>query len=211
MIRLKKYALLALLFAMVFVSACGVQSKSVAQVQETVHTHASPARLTATEEAIVYVYRPASMSNVLVSPALKVNGKPVFEIKNDSYSYLRLAQGSHLFELDLTERYSGIKQLELDVASAHTYYLRISSQLSFQKNKPYIRRFDISLVSAETAQQEIDLKEIEHGEIEQGETNQTLPLEKKRSNAETATVKSDADLPADDEFSISKSRNPFSR
>ena len=212
MIRFKKYVPLALLLTMAFLAACGVQPKIPGHEQEQKQAQArefsySLAQLPAlTEAAIVYVYRPASLSNVLLSPPLKVDGEPVFDVKNDSFSQLKLAQGRHLFELALAERYSGTRQLQLDLESGQIYYLRISTQLTFQKNKPYIRRFDINLVSAETAQAELGpLK------IDQKKTNQNRLLDNKQAKTEAEAGKSDADLPEEDEFSISKTRNPFSR
>ena len=58
-------------------------------------------------ESIIYIYRPASLSNAVISPMLKINAEDITEISNNSYTYVQLAAGSNTFKLELSKRYIG--------------------------------------------------------------------------------------------------------
>lgn len=146
-------------------------------------------------ESIIYIYRPASLSNAVISPMLKINGEDNIKISNNSYSYVQLAAGKHIFKLDLSKRYTGKTELELDVKPQTTYFLKLSTSLKFEKNKPYTRRFDIK-----PRHKDIALTEIKN--IPYTDKNKT-DTDKKSTPTTEKTVGS--------QFSIDKTRNPFAK
>lgn len=147
------------------------------------------------DESIVYIYRPSSLSNAVISPMLKINGEENIEISNNSYSYVQLAADKYIFKLDLSKRYIGNTEIELDIKPQRTYFLKISTSLKFEKNKPYTRRFDIK-----QHHKDIALTEIKNIPYVGENKNQTT----KKSSSITEKTK-------ESQFSIDKTRNPFSK
>lgn len=97
--------------------------------------------------AVVLIYRPDAMANIMISPEVLVDGKPVFVIHNNQYHALQLAAGAHRIRLDLTERYQGEHEITLDTRIGQSYFLRIDTAMQFQQNRPYDRSFDIQSVA----------------------------------------------------------------
>ena len=146
-------------------------------------------------ESIIYIYRPASLSNVVISPMLKINGEGIIEISNNSYSYFHLPAGSNTFKLELSQRYIGKKELQLDIKPQQTYFIKISTSLKFEKNKPYTRRFDIT-----TSQKNIALEEIKD-----------IPYAGKNKIVSATKSTFPTEKTEDSQFTIDKTRNPFSK
>ena len=180
---LVKYFWLPLLF---FTGAC---TPMVAAIRQ-------PANVD--DSAVLYLYRPASMSNVVISPLIVLDNGEGFEIKNDSYTFIKLEPGVHRVELQLTQRYQGEHLVSLHVQPGHAYYLRVATQMKFRKNDLYLRRFDLQPVSPEMAQAEIaqcSFFSLQADQQSVGPDDADTPVK----------------VPVEAEFSISKSRDPFSR
>jgi len=147
--------------------------------------------------SLVYIYRPSSMSNAIVSPDLMIDGEKTFTLSNNSYTYKYLPAGKHIFKLDLSNRYIGKTDYELDVLTENTYFIKASTSLKFEKNKPYTRRFDLTLIPSSIAIKEIS--KIPRTKENQNTKNKKRVIEKPPEGVE------------DDQFSINKTRNPFSK
>lgn len=183
----KRFRLLSLFMALSIVSGCA--PRQAVTLQEPVLQEGM---------ALLYLYRPASMSNVVISPHLKVDDMDDFAMENDSYTYVQLQPGPHRVRLLLSPRYQGDHEYSFSAQAGRRYYLRLDTALKFRKNELYERRFDLRPVSA-AAQEEI--LRCSFFPI-QGD----MPLADQRSDDSTAPQ-----APVESEFSISKSRDPFSR
>jgi len=147
--------------------------------------------------SLVYIYRPQSFSNAIVSPDLIIDGKKATTLSNNSYTYRDLAAGNHTFKLNLSNRYSGNTDYKLETLPSKTYFLKVNTSLKFEKNKPYTRRFDIIQLPPDIALEEIS-------EIPFAEDKINSQKEKDTNNITPEGV-------SDDQFSINKTRNPFSK
>lgn len=153
------------------------------------------------EQAVIYIYRPHSSSNIIVTADVKVDAGELLEIDNNKYTYMFVDAGEHEVILDMPARYTGNHRVQLKVKPAEVVYLKITTALKFEMNKPYSRRFDLMKISKDVAISEIgstrylgvektvDLKEDEG--IDKPEENN--PEEKEAT------------------FTIMKTRNPFSK
>lgn len=144
---------------------------------------------------VVYIYRPAVMSNAIYSPELFVNGEYRLSIKNGKSSRITLTPGEYTFELEPDKNYSGSTQLALTLTAAQTYYLRLDTSLkiiSATTYSPYQRVYNLLTIDETTA---ID-------QIEQC-------CLAKHSPAPLASPPEE-EKPALDGFSVDKTQNPFS-
>ena len=148
--------------------------------------------------SIVYVYRSSVIANAITSPALLLNGELVSEIKRDSYLYRYVVPGRYILSLDLGERYEGNKRIDLDVKSNQVYFIRVTSELRFEMNKPYTRSFNLELVDSSIALDE--LAGISNG-------RESLSSFRKNKDQEEASGEKIEDA----QFSIESTRNPFSK
>lgn len=171
-----------IIFSIVALSAC-----TTTQGHFDLATHAS------TSNAVVYIYRPNSLSNVMVAPDVLIDDARVFAINNNYYNVLYLPAGKHQIKLDLTERYQGVNEIILDTVAGQNYFLRISTAVKFQMNKPYDRWFNLEKVTAQIAQNEIAL---------------CKPY--KPDNKAPATEAAAQEI-EESEYSSQKFRNPFSK
>jgi len=152
--------------------------------------------------SVVYVYRPDSMSNIMVNPEVLIDGKKQQVIKNNSHFYVMIAEGKYEVKLQLAERYEGVQKLDLNFFPGQVIYIRVNTSLKFEKNKPYSRSFDIEVVDREIAINEIN-KTGYIGQVDDKEVAQ---------KSEEKTISSEAEQEVSkDQFSISKTRNPFSK
>ena len=148
--------------------------------------------------SIVYVYRPSAMANAMISPALLFNGELVTTLEDNSYLYRHVTPGLHVLNLDLGERYTGIKKIVLNVRPNEVYFIRMTSELRFEMNKPYTRTFNLESVDSSTALNELasmsvkdkSKSSIKGGEVEVGVSSENIE---------------------DAQFSIENTRNPFSK
>ena len=159
--------------------------------------------------AIVYIYRPDSLSNIMISPAIFINGKKSSEIKNGTYISVSLPTGKHVFKLELGDRYDGQHAVNLMLKDAEVYFLRIDTKLKFKKNDLYERSFDISSVASSDALMAIR-------NCKKTDTNrQRLRPESMASEQKLKSSENEPDtIFSNDEksrFSISKTKNPFEK
>ncbi len=146
----------------------------------------------------VYLYRPNSLSNVVISPVVLVNGNKTEGIKNNTYIQYQLVPGKHSFELEVGERFDGNKQISVNLQPGQVYFLRVDTELKFKKNDLYYRRFDILKVENSIALTEIvNCRNVNKDKTETVVTEGTKQQEKTKSGEEV--------------YSISKSRNPFGK
>ncbi len=149
---------------------------------------------------VVYIYRLHSMSNIMLSPDVFIDGEKKFNIKNKSYEYISMSPGEHNFKLALTERFSGVQQIKVSVKPNEIIYLRINTALKFEMNKPYSRSFDIEKVE----------KKIAFREMQQTEFSAKQAVLEKSSGSEKQNLQLKIpDAVNNNEYSIKKSRNPF--
>ena len=106
-------------------------------------------------DAVVYIYRPDTLANILVTPPVIIDGTTVFNINNNQYRTLHLPQGQHRIKLDLADRYLGGHEITIDAANGQSYFLRIDTSLRHTQNRPYDRRFDIRQIVESEALTEI--------------------------------------------------------
>ena len=110
---------------------------------------------TSATDATVYIYRPDTLANILVTPPVIMDGTAVFSIRNNLYHTLHLPPGQHRIKLDLADRYLGDHETTIDVANGLSYFLRIDTSLRHTQNRPYDRRFDIRPIAESEALTEI--------------------------------------------------------
>ena len=174
---------------MVFVSACASNKSNFVEVKPASES-----------ETALYIYRPYSMSNIMISPEIVIDGEKISEIKNSSHHYFLLPQGKHTVELDIEERYSGVQKAEVNLQQDKTVYLRVNTSLKFEQNKPYSRSFSLQVIDKESALTEI--KETEYADKKKGNKREAS-INEKDISSENSVIK--------DQFSIHKTRNPFSK
>lgn len=149
-----------------------------------------------TDQAVVYIYRPAEMSNALYSPALNVDGDFKLYIKNGVSTRLSLTPGNHTFEFQKEKIYSDLAPLTLQLKAGTISYIRVATSLKVTNTasyEPYVRSFNLSQVDEPLA-----LKQIADCCV----TNDN----KSTNNGELRESDSDSG----DGFSVDKTQNPFS-
>jgi hypothetical protein len=181
---------LFILTLLLFLSlANGCVSRRAATLQEPVME---------ADTALLYLYRPASMSNVVVAPQVLVDDMEAFPLANDSYTHVQLQPGPHRVRLLLAQRYQGDHEFRFSAEAGQRYYIRLDTELKFRKNELYERRFDLRSVGA-TAREEILRCSF-------------FPLQGAMPHAgQQGAVSGSSQQPVEAEFSISRSRDPFSR
>jgi len=182
----QKLIFIALAFTSLFFTGCSSNKVTFVAVKPANHT-----------ESVVYIYRPSLLANLIITPELIHNGVKKMGISNNSYTFMRLPAGKHTFNLKLPERYSGTQSLTINTIPDKTYFLKVSTTLTFAKNKPYGRAFSISHIPSELA-----LNEIQQLKLTDKSQNKTAKKLKPFNAPEGVE---------DDQFSINKTRNPFSK
>jgi len=166
------------------------------------------------EGAIVYIYRPDSSSNIVISPDVLIDSEKKNKIENKTYMSVSLPPGEHAFNLDLSSRYDGKHSIDLVLNDGQVYFLRIDTKMKFKMNDLYERSFDIRNISAGVALSEIneckdmDEKIRRNAKASQRKTKLSESSENKEPEKENASILEDD---PDSQFSTSKTRNPFSR
>lgn len=183
--------LVLIMLFMLAVTACSTKKSNFVEVKPSSES-----------ETALYIYRPYSMSNIMITPEIVLDGEKITDIKNSSYRYFFLPQGKHTVELEIDERYSGVQKVDVNLQQSKTVYLRVNTSLKFEKNKPYSRSFSLEVVDKETALTEIQA---------------TQYADKKKNNKkevltnESETSSNSQDEVAKDQFTIQKTRNPFAK
>ncbi len=141
--------------------------------------------------AIIYLYRPASSANFMMSPRLVIDGDEAFAIANGDYRYVYLQGGEHVFGLMGTDRYGTGVPVRLNVEAGESYFLRVNTELKFEAQTMNTRNFWLDSVDQTQA-----LTEIVHTDYA-GTTSQ------QSSRAPTA------DPAAAPGFSVDRTQDPF--
>jgi hypothetical protein len=143
--------------------------------------------------SVIYIYRPSSFSNVVVSPGVMIDGKERFLINNDKYAYVTVAPGEHSIKLNLEEHYQGDFEHEINIKTGKKYFLRVDTSIKFVQGKPFIREFNLSEVSTE-----VGLGEIKDCKYIKSEMPSKYLFKKGASTEESR-------------FTIEKTSDPFSK
>ena len=150
-----------------------------------------PAPQDADKDSIVYIYRPSSSTNFMMSPKVVIDGNEKFNIGSGDYRYVYLQPGRHTLGLNPTDQYMTDAALELTVETGGSYYLRVKTSLKFEPDSMNTRRFWFEQVTEKQALGEI------------GDTGYAGPIQQPVADpAEEAGT--------GDGFSVDKTRDPFS-
>ena len=114
-----------------------------------------PAELADDGRALVYIYRPARFPNVMLSPAVVIDGEAVFNTQSGAYATLYIPPGTHQFVLQSEQPVAGNDELVLQLESGQVSYLRVDTALKFETGKPYTRSFGIAHIDETIARTEI--------------------------------------------------------
>ncbi len=177
---------LPLLTCIFFLVACGASHET-----KTFTPHNAT-----NDNAIVYLYRPAVMSNAIYSPDLFVNKEYKLPIKNGRQTMMILAPGQTLFEIDPDKNYSGQTELLLVLEAGNSYFIRVDTSLKIKNStsyEPYQRSFDIKSVDEKSAISQIEQCCLSN----KVNVNKDVSISEKESSS-------------DDGFSVDKTQNPFS-
>ena len=147
------------------------------------------------DQAVIYIYRPSVMSNVLYSPGINVDGEFKLYAKNGINSQIILSPGEHTFEFQDDKSYAELLPITLTLEAGSTTYLRVVTSLKIENSvgyEPYARSFALTHADEETA-----IKEITEC--------CTAKPEQPEEKSKTTTVDESGDG-----FSVDKTQNPFS-
>lgn len=140
--------------------------------------------------SVVYIYRPSSTSNFMMSPRLVIDGNEKFQVGSGDYRYVYLQAGDHTIGLDPTDQYFTDAAITLSVESGKSYYLRVKTSLEFEPEKMNTRKFWIDTVNETEAKSEI--AETDYA----GPESQTVTGETEKAGG-------------DEQFSVDKTQDPF--
>ena len=191
LIFFKKSVSITLSLLLFLIVSCSAKNTSFLEVEPDLNA-----------DSVIYIYRPDSMSNIMVNPTVLIDGEKQQEIKNNSHFYVMLSPGKHEVKLQLAERYAGVKKKSLEFLPGQVSYLRVTASLKFEQNKPYSRTFNIERVDREIAINEIN----KTGYIGQVDDKKVA----KKTEEKTISSESEQEV-SKDQFSISKTRDPFSK
>ena len=105
--------------------------------------------------SVVYIYRPSSTTNFMMSPKVVIDGNEKFQIGSGDYRYVYLQPGDHRIGLNPTDQYFTDPAKTLSVENGKSYYLRVKTSLKFEPDKMNTRRFWMDLVEETEAEKEI--------------------------------------------------------
>ena len=140
--------------------------------------------------SVVYIYRPSSTMNFMMSPSVVIDGNEKFRIGSGDYRYVYLQAGDHTIGLEPTDQYFTDPAKTLSVESGKRYYLRVSTMLKFETDKMNTRRFWMDIVEDTEA-----IKEIADTGYA-GPKSRSADLETKQEQG-------------GDHFSVDKTQDPF--
>jgi len=183
--------LFLIMLLMAFVTACTTKKSNFVEIKPTIES-----------EAALYIYRPYSMSNIMIQPEIYIDGEKTTDIKNSSFHYFFLPEGKHTVKLEIGERYSGVQQVDVSLKQPDVMYLRVNTSLKFEKNKPYSRSFSIEVVDKEKALTEIQATQYA-GKKNNSKKEESINEKESSTETENSVAK--------DQFSIEKTRNPFAK
>ena len=127
-----------------FMSGCANREYAFSEVKPSIDN-----------QAVIYIYRPHSVSNIMLSPKVLIDGNETIEIKNNQHVFFHLKPKSHVIKLDVVKRYTGNHELVVKLDALNIVYLRVSSSMKFEMGKPYSRSFNLEQVERSLAMSEI--------------------------------------------------------
>jgi len=104
------------------------------------------------ELSLVYIYRLSAWGNILISPAILIDGDEKLLLKNNGYSFFYLPPGLHTIRLKLSDRYKGLAEVQVNTEANRSYYVRVDTSASLGIG---VRTFGIGRVPDEIALEEI--------------------------------------------------------
>lgn len=105
--------------------------------------------------SIIYVYRPSSSTNFMMSPTVVIDGNEKFNIASGDYRYVYLGSGHHTIGLNSTDQYLTDAAVTINVEAGKSYYLRVNTSLKFEPEQMNTRKFWIDAVAEKDALPEI--------------------------------------------------------
>jgi len=109
----------------------------------------------AEQGSIVYIYRPSSSTNFMMSPKVVIDDNEKFKIESGDYRYVYLQTGQHTVGLNPTDQYITDAAVTINVEAGQSYYLRVKTSLKFEAEKMNTRKFWIDVVADKEALAEI--------------------------------------------------------
>lgn len=109
----------------------------------------------ADSDAVVYIYRPSSSANFMMSPKVMIDDIEKFSIGSGDYRYVYLQNGDHTVGLKPADQYVTDAALAIRVEAGNSYYLRVGTSLKFEAETMNTRKFWIDIINEETARNEI--------------------------------------------------------
>lgn len=167
------------LTAVLLVTACSNKSSTFA-----------PAPRDAGKGSAVYIYRPSSTTNFMMSPKVVIDGNEKFSIGSGDYRYVYLQGGRHTVGLTPTDQYLTEAAIDLVVEADKSCYLRVKTSLQFEPDSMNTRRFWLEQVAEKQAIAEI------------ADTGYAGPLQ-------TPVAEPAEDTGSGQGFSVDKTRDPF--
>ena len=135
---------ITLLLAVLMIAACSNKASTfVAAPQD------------ADQGSIVYIYRPSSSTNFMMSPKVVIDDSEKFKIGSGDYRYVYLPTGQHTVGLNPTDQYITDAAVTINVEAGQSYYLRVKTSLKFEADKMNTRKFWIDAVAEKEALAEI--------------------------------------------------------
>ena len=190
----------AILFASVLAVGC-VSNKSVF----------APVSPSLEKGSVVYIYRPARASNVMLSPKVSVAGIKAFSISSGEYKQLYLSPGKHVIKLASTEGNTPAVDHPLKLVKGKVHYLRVDASMKLEFGgtyKRYQRKFELLDVLAEEALTEITSCKDMDGRVKK--VKRVTAAEGASSNSASSVESADENNEDEAVFSIERTTNPFS-
>lgn len=171
-----------------FVAACNSSKNTFVPVEP---------QLSSRKSSVVYIYRPAKVANVMLTPEISIAGVKTVAMANGLYKKIDLSPGVYAVRLHAIDGSTEEVDHDLTVVKGKVHYLRVDALMSLnagqQGYQPYQRQFELKDVPAKQAIEEIaDCKDLD-------------AVAKKKS-----VIKSESENVDDGGFSVDKTQNPFS-
>ena len=109
------------------------------------------------QHALLYLYRPYDVSNLMLSPEIVVSQESV-RLANGEYRALALSPGSYTLKLGAVEGYTEASETELVAEAGRVHYLRLDASMKMQtgvRYSAYQRGFRLTPVEAAVAQRQL--------------------------------------------------------
>jgi hypothetical protein len=122
--------------------------------------------------SVVYIYRPSSSTNFMMSPAIVVDDNEKFRLASGDYRYIYLNSGNHSIGLNPTDQYLTDAAISINIEAGKSYYLRVSTSLKFEPEQMNTRKFWIDPVAESEALPEIAKTDYSGPRLEQPPASQ---------------------------------------